>query len=246
METTRQERRSRRAVEKRLAGPEARQKLIDAMPVTERRIELGGIPTAVLEGGAGPPVVLLHGPGEFAAKWFTVIPDLVATHRVIAPDLPGHGASGGGDSVEGERVLAWLGELIARTCPVPPALVGQIVGGAIAARFAARSGERVERLVLVDALGLAAFEPAAEFGRRSPNSWSARPPETLDRLWARCAFDLDACASGSAIAGRLSARTPWIGRPRRRRGPPCRASWRRSGCRPSRKPSSRRSWSPRS
>ena len=27
-----------------------------------------GISTAVLEGGDGPPVVLLHGPGEFAAN----------------------------------------------------------------------------------------------------------------------------------------------------------------------------------
>jgi pimeloyl-ACP methyl ester carboxylesterase len=92
METTRRTQRPRRAGERTLAGPEARQRLIDTMPVTERRIELGGIATAVLEGGSGPPVVLRHGPGEFAAKWFTVIPDLITTHRVIAPDLPGHGA----------------------------------------------------------------------------------------------------------------------------------------------------------
>ena len=137
METTRLEQR-----EETLAGLEARRRLIDAMPVTERRAELGGIPTVVLEGGAGPPVVLLHGPGEFAAKWLTVIPDLVATHRVIAPDLPGYGASGGEGLLDGERVLAWLDALIARTCSTPPALVGQIVGGALAARFAARSGQR--------------------------------------------------------------------------------------------------------
>ena len=54
----------------------------------------GGIETAVLEGGEGPPIVLLHGPGEFAAKWLRVIPALVEGHRVIAPDLPAHGASG--------------------------------------------------------------------------------------------------------------------------------------------------------
>jgi pimeloyl-ACP methyl ester carboxylesterase len=192
METTRQEQRSRRAGEGTLAGPEARQRLIDAMPVTERRIELGGIPTAVLEGGAGPPVVLLHGPGEFAAKWFAVIPDLVATHRVIAPDLPGHGASGGGGLVDAERVLVWLGELIARTCPIPPAVVGQIVAGAIAARFVARSDERVERVVLVDALGLSAFQPAPEFGAALDDFLESPTADALDRLWARCAFDLDA------------------------------------------------------
>ena len=61
------------------------------MPVTERRLQLAGVSTAVLEGGDGPPVVLLHGPGEYAAHWMRVIPDLVTTHRVVAPDLPGHG-----------------------------------------------------------------------------------------------------------------------------------------------------------
>lgn len=53
MATTRQERRSPRADQETLAGPEARQRLIDAMPVTERRIDLEGIPTAVLRAAPG-------------------------------------------------------------------------------------------------------------------------------------------------------------------------------------------------
>ena len=72
---------------------DARQKLLEGIPVTERRLELAGVSTAVLEGGDGPPFVLLHGPGEFAAKWMRVIPDLVTTHRVVAPARPAHGAS---------------------------------------------------------------------------------------------------------------------------------------------------------
>jgi pimeloyl-ACP methyl ester carboxylesterase len=71
-----------------------RERLLAGAPVGERRLTLAGQPTAVLEGGDGPPVVLLHGAGEFAACWLQVIPALVRTHRVIAPDLPGHGASG--------------------------------------------------------------------------------------------------------------------------------------------------------
>ena len=47
----------------------------------------------MLEGGDGPPIVLLHGPGGNAAHWARVIGELAATHRVIAPDLPGQGAS---------------------------------------------------------------------------------------------------------------------------------------------------------
>ena len=78
-------------------------------PVEERRLELAGVSTAVLEGGDGPPLVLLHGPGASAAHWLRVLPDLVATHRVIAPDLPGLGASEvGGGPLDAERVLAWL------------------------------------------------------------------------------------------------------------------------------------------
>ena len=110
------------------------------MPVTERRLELAGISTAVLEGGDGPPIVLLHGPGEYAAKWMRVIPDLVTTHRVVAPDLPGHGTTGVPDGpLDIDRVLAWLGELIERTCPTPPVLVGQILGGAIASPLRQRT-----------------------------------------------------------------------------------------------------------
>jgi pimeloyl-ACP methyl ester carboxylesterase len=146
-------------------GDDARERLLAGLPVTERRIRLAGISTAMLEGGDGPPLVLLHGPGEYAAKWMRVIPDLVTTHRVVAPDLPAHGASEAPDAgMEAERVLAWLDELIEHTCSSPPALVGQILGGAIAARFASRWSDRLARLVLVDALGLSPFQPAPEFG----------------------------------------------------------------------------------
>ena len=57
---------------------------------------------------------------------------------------------------------------------VPPTLVGYAPGGAIAARFAAGHGDRMSRLVLVDALGLTAFEPAPEFGR-ALNAFLAQP-----------------------------------------------------------------------
>lgn len=174
-------------------GEDARERLLAAMPVTERRLQLAGISTAILEGGDGVPVVLLHGPGEHAAKWIRVIPDLVTTHRVIAPDLPGHGTSEPTDDgpLAVDRVSAWLGELIERTCPTPPALVGQILGGAIAARFAGGRSDRLSRLVLVDALGLAPFQPTPEFGLALTDFIAHPTEDTHDRLWRRCAFDLD-------------------------------------------------------
>lgn len=176
----------------RPAEGDPRARMLADLPVTERRMRLAGISTAVLEGGTGPPVVLLHGPGEYAAKWMRVIPNLVTTYRVIAPDLPGHGITEAAEGVlDATRVLAWLGELIESTCASPPVLVGQILGGAIAARFAIEHGERIDRLVLVDSLGLAPFRPAQEFGR-AMNAFMDQPTEeTHNGLWQQCAYDLD-------------------------------------------------------
>ncbi len=106
-------------------------------------------------------MILLHGPGEFAERWTRVLPALAATHHVIAPDLPGHGRSGTDpDGVRG--LMAWLDALI-DTCSEPPILVGHILGGSIAARYAATHPGRVARLVLVDSLGLAKFRPSPRF-----------------------------------------------------------------------------------
>jgi pimeloyl-ACP methyl ester carboxylesterase len=55
-------------------GADAREQLLACLPVTERRLQLAGVSTAVLEGGDGPPVVLLHGPLGYAAHWMRVIP----------------------------------------------------------------------------------------------------------------------------------------------------------------------------
>ena len=126
--------------------------------VTERRLRLAGVSTSVLEGGGGPPMVLLA--GEFAAVWMRVIPDLVTTHRVVAPDLPGLGASEVPDgSPDAATALAWLDELIDSTCAIPPVLVGKGAAGALAARFSIDHSDRVDRLVLVDTYGLDRFRP---------------------------------------------------------------------------------------
>src|SRR5512138_346678 len=174
-----------------VASSEARRRLLANLPVTERRLSLNGISTAVLEGGEGPPIVLLHGPGEYGAKWIRVIPKLVREYRVVAPDLPGHGASA---PVEGaldvDRIIGWLDDLIDCTCATPPIVVGQIVGGAIAARFAARHSDRIRQLVLVDSLGLTPFHPSPEFGQAMMAYLSSSTSETYDDLWARCAFDV--------------------------------------------------------
>ena len=144
-----------------LIGQSIRQRVLAGAPVTERRLDLAGVSTAVLEGGDGPPVVLLHGQGGWAGMWLPVVADLLAGHRVIAPDLPGLGASTVPDGPpDAARVLAWLAALVERTCPEPPAMVGASLGASIAARFAIAHPDRLSRLVLVDAGSLARFRPA--------------------------------------------------------------------------------------
>lgn len=143
---------------------EVRGRLLADLPVTEQQLTLAGVSTAVLEGGDGSPIVLLHGPGESALWWMRVVPDLVTTHRVIVPDLPGHGASEVIDNaLNVPAVMRWLGELIEQTCSAPPTLVGHLLGGAIAARFAGTQNVQITRLTLVDSLGLGRFLPSPRF-----------------------------------------------------------------------------------
>jgi pimeloyl-ACP methyl ester carboxylesterase len=142
-------------------GNDARRRVLAGAPVTERRVELAGVSTALLESGEGPPVMLLHGQGGWSGMWLPVIGDLRTTHRVIAPDLPGLGGSELPDGPpDAARVLAWLDALVRHTCPAPPALVGASLGASIAARFAIAHPDRVSRLVLADAGSLGRFRPA--------------------------------------------------------------------------------------
>jgi pimeloyl-ACP methyl ester carboxylesterase len=146
---------------RRADGADARGQVLAGAAVTERRMDLAGVSTAVLEAGEGPPVVLLHGQGGWAGMWLPVIPDLVKTHRVVAPDLPGLGASEMPDGPpDAARVLAWLGELVDQTCATPPVLVGVSLGASIGARFAIAHPDRLSRLVLVGAGSLDRFRPA--------------------------------------------------------------------------------------
>lgn len=183
------------------SGDDPRARLLDGAPVSDRRLRLAGVSTAVLEGGEGPPMVLLVGQGGFAEMWLPVIADLVATHHVVAPDLPGLGASEAPDGPPGaDTVLEWLGELIDQTCATAPVLVGFSLGAAIAARFTAEHGDRVARLVLADAAGLGPFRPAPRM-LLALIRHSARPSErSALRMLRSLAADLE------RIRERLGAR----------------------------------------
>src|SRR5258708_13639734 len=56
--------------------------------------------------GNGPVVLLLHGYAQTSRMWTPLIPALSASHTVIAPDLPGAGASDRAPSVYDKKTLA--------------------------------------------------------------------------------------------------------------------------------------------
>ena len=98
---------------------------------------------------AGSPVVLLHGLGATAAlNWFGTFDALGRRHRVIAPDLLGHGRTRllgrFRMSAAADRVAAVLDELHTGPCIV----VGYSMGGAIAQLLAHRRPDLVSGLVL--------------------------------------------------------------------------------------------------
>jgi pimeloyl-ACP methyl ester carboxylesterase len=110
-----------------------------------------------------------------------VLPDLVEAHHVVAPDLPAHGETRVPDGWGGiDRVIDWLDALVDCTCPAPPTIVGHVLGGAIAARYAATRDTRAARLVLVDTLGLARFRPSPKFAMTFLG-FQASPPSAATR-----------------------------------------------------------------
>ena len=109
----------------------------------------------VVELGDGPPLLFVHGLGGCWQNWLENLPELARDHRVIAVDLPGFGASempAGAVSIAGyARVLDLLCAALAVDAA---AVVGNSMGGFVAAELAINHPQRVERLVLVSAAGL--------------------------------------------------------------------------------------------
>jgi pimeloyl-ACP methyl ester carboxylesterase len=125
--------------------------------VAARSLRVHGREVRLLERGAGPPVVLVHGLGLTAGIWRPHIHRLAdAGYRVLAPDLPGFGHSEGpvaGLSID--AAAAWLGDLAGQVGVHGAAWVGHSVGAQQIVRLAARDPDRVGALVLAAPTGRA-------------------------------------------------------------------------------------------
>ncbi|HEX2902235.1 MAG TPA: alpha/beta fold hydrolase [Jatrophihabitans sp.] len=105
--------------------------------------------------GSGPAVLFVHGLLGSRRTWQALTDQLARTHRVLAPDLFGHGDSAkpAGDYSLSAHA-ATLRDLLDRLDIRTVTLVGHSLGGGIAMQFAYLFPDRVARLVLVSSGGL--------------------------------------------------------------------------------------------
>jgi pimeloyl-ACP methyl ester carboxylesterase len=137
-------------------GPDGRSPWLDVdWREHQRWVVAEGCPVNVIDLGEGPPMVFIHGLGGSWQNWLEQLPVFAAGHRCVAFDLPGFGESPRPeDEISipgyGSLVHTLLGELGIDRAVV----VGNSMGGFIAAELAVQHPEAVERLVLVSAAGI--------------------------------------------------------------------------------------------
>src|SRR4051794_3489812 len=117
------------------------------------------------------PVVLVHGLGGQWQNWLENIPRLAQGRRVLALDLPGFGLTP--EPSDDEISISGYGRFVDGFCDQlglgKVELVGNSMGGFVAAEVAIQFPERVSRLVLVSAAGITSAEalqaPIVTFAR---------------------------------------------------------------------------------
>lgn len=98
-----------------------------------------------------PPLVFVHGGGAHSGWWDHIAPFFARTHRVVAPDLSGHGDSG----TRTEYALSiWAQEVLAASeasgSSARPTIVGHSMGGWVAAEAATLYGAQIDSILVID------------------------------------------------------------------------------------------------
>ncbi|HUZ88449.1 MAG TPA: alpha/beta hydrolase [Candidatus Acidoferrales bacterium] len=155
-------------------------------------------------GERGSPLLLLHGLGSSGyLEWGANLDFLAFENRVFAPDLPGFGRSAKPPAPYGVAYFARFIDAYMDAVGLDSAvLVGASMGGRVALEVALSNAARVDKLVLVDALGLGrpSFRPyypllaLPKVGEAMMGAirlaLNRLPPELVERLrrrWGRAA-----------------------------------------------------------
>ncbi len=138
------------------------------------RVELPGAEVDYVEIGEGPPIVFVHGISGSWQNWLENLPHFARGHRAIALDLPGFGAS---------PMPTWTidmfayGRLLHDFCEKlgvdgEAALVGNSMGGLVAAEAVLSAPGRFDRLVLVSAAGFINTWLPHQRGTATSQAWN--------------------------------------------------------------------------
>jgi pimeloyl-ACP methyl ester carboxylesterase len=128
------------------------------MPVTpdhtDELIEVAGTRVQLLKGGAGEPLLVLHGAGGNPG-WLPYHQALSQQFAVYAPSHPGYDQSSRPDWISTMNDMAhFYRQFIEALDLAPVHLLGSSMGGWLAAEIAAMCPAYVKSLVLVDAAGI--------------------------------------------------------------------------------------------
>jgi pimeloyl-ACP methyl ester carboxylesterase len=181
----------------------------DAKPIAgfrSRFADVKGCRMHYFVGGrsVGPPVVLVHGLGGAAGNWSEVAPLLARRHRVLVPDLPGHGRSSRLAAVPNLSVFADRVALVAeREELLPAVVVGHSLGGVVALRLALLRRDQTIALVLAAPAGISSANRRA---RLSLRLLGILRPRRLVAPWAHAVAD--SALLRSVVFGRWGAADP--------------------------------------
>jgi pimeloyl-ACP methyl ester carboxylesterase len=144
------------------------------------KMTVHGIDLEVVCRGSGRPIVLLHGFQQIdpGARFM----DLLSRRaEVIAPSLPGFGRSARPKDFESVYDMLNVITSLLEALPYEKlTLIGSSFGGWLAAELAVRSYRKIERLVLVDAVGIKISD------RETPDItdvFNTHPDEVKRRTW---------------------------------------------------------------
>jgi pimeloyl-ACP methyl ester carboxylesterase len=158
-----------------------------------RRAVLPGAEVNYVEIGEGEPIVFVHGISGCWQNWLENLPHFARTHRAIALDLPGFGAS---PTPSWPIEMPAYGQLLHDFCEKlgvsGATVVGNSMGGLIAIDAFTATPGRFDRLVLVSAAGII-------------NTWRPQPRATAT-AWAWKHFSPGFADRGRQIVNRPLAR----------------------------------------
>lgn len=172
-----------------------------------------------------PVLVLLHGVNDQAGTWSDVVPLLKDDYRLIIPDLAGHGESEPRSGpISYSDILERLAKLIEAEAPeTKVTITGNSMGGWMATLYALDHPDRVERLVLEDASGMAWLlsvplapttrEDTAKLMRAVHGPEANFPDEVLDAFMAQKKTSLSRISMQDAVAHLVDKRLPELKMP---------------------------------